>query len=351
MRILIVSTDIAPVPPILYGGIERIVAEVATGLSRRGHDIALLAVRGSNLDEIECRFWKPWRAAPNSVAYGIQALQAARQYRADFVHNFGQTKWMLPWCLSGGRAVISYGVLPQPRVRRMIQMFRDQLLLAGCSNFITKGGSALAPGRWRTAYNCVDVGRYQGVEMAVPDAPLVFLGRIDRIKGVHIAIELAERTKRRLIIAGNVAETGESARYWQQEVRPRLNGSTISYIGSVNDQQKNRLLGGALALVAPILWDEPFGVVFIEALACGTPVISFARGALPEIVRNGREGFLGHSVDELAQAIGRLGEIDRRLCRRRVEDCFSAERTVDRYEELYRELLTLEPAPAQQCQF
>jgi glycosyltransferase involved in cell wall biosynthesis len=348
MRILMVSTGTAPVPPPLYGGIERVVAEVAMGLARRGHDVALLASPGSNLDGVECRLWKRWSGVPISIGYGVQALLAARQFRAEFVHNFGQTKWILPWCLSGGRAVISYGALPQLRVRHMIQMFRNQLLLAGCSNYITKSGAALALGRWRTVYNCVDLRRYQSVETTAPDAPLVFLSRIDRIKGVHVAIELAERTKRRLIIAGNIAEAGESAQYWQQEVKPRLNGSTITYIGPVNDEQKNRLLGQSLALVVPILWDEPFGMVFIEALACGAPVISFARGALPEIVRSGREGFLGSSVDELVQAIGRLDEIDRRNCRRRVEDCFSAELTVARYEQLYRELLSPPPALAYQ---
>jgi glycosyltransferase involved in cell wall biosynthesis len=177
------------------------------------------------------------------------------------------------------------------------------------------------------------------METIRPDAPLVFLSRVDRIKGAHLAIDIAEKSGRRLIIAGNIATSGDSERYWLQDVKPRVNGATIEYIGPVNDEQKSRLLGQAAALVVPIQWDEPFGLVFIEALACGTPVISFARGALPEIVRDGVEGFLGNTLEELIQATTRLGDIDRRACRRRVEECFSKNQIVGRYEELYLELL------------
>jgi glycosyltransferase involved in cell wall biosynthesis len=339
MRILIMSTDSVPVPPPHYGGIERVVAEVATGMMQRGHQVALLALAGSKLDGVECQFWKMWPGIPTSIGYGVQALRAARLFKADLIHCFGQTKWILPWCMTGRRAVISYPVLPQLRVRKMLRLFTSQVLLAGCSNYISNSGRELIGGRWRTVYNCVDSGRYTCVETVGPNAPLVFLSRIDRIKGAHLAIDIAERSGRRLVIAGNIASGGDSQRYWLRDVKPRLDGSKIEYIGPVNDEQKNQLLGQAAALIVPIQWDEPFGLVFIEALACGTPVISFARGALPEIVRNGIEGFLGNTPDELVRATGRLAEIDRRACRRRVEECFSKDRIVRSYEELYLELL------------
>jgi glycosyltransferase involved in cell wall biosynthesis len=346
MRILILSTDGIPVPPEHYGGIERIVAEVGGGLVRRGHEVALLAASRSRLDGVQCGFWKTWPVVPDAVGYGIQALLAARRFRADLIHSFGQTKWLLPWCLTGGRAVISFGALPQTRVRQMLRPFRNRLLLAGCSNYLSSAGTSIVGGRWRTAYNCVDLHRYEFERSVAPNAPLVFLSRIDANKGVHVAIEIAERSGRRLIIAGNRADSGDSGRYWREVVEPRLKNPGIDYVGPINDAQKNRLLGQAAALVVPIQWDEPFGVVFIEALACGTPVISCARGALPEIVRDGVEGFLGNTAEELAGAVARLGEIDRQACRRRVEECFSTERIVDTYEKLYLELLARNPVQA-----
>lgn len=339
MRILIVSTDSAPVPPYHYGGIERVVAEVAGELVRRGHTVALLASPGSHVAEVECCFWKEWRGVPQAVSHGFQALMEARRFNADCIHSFGQTKWLLPWCLAGGRAVISYGALPQPRVRRMIRHFREQLVLAGCSNYICAAGAALVSGRWRTVYNCVDPSRYELAESVAPQAPLVFLSRIDPVKGVHLAIDIALTAGRRLLIAGNHTNYGDTGRYWRDVVKPRLEHPAIDYVGALNDEQKNRLLGQAAAIIVPVQWDEPFGMVFIEALACGTPVISCPRGALPEIVRSGTEGFLGNNLDDLTEAVERLPEIDRRACRRRVEERFSTQRTAARYEELYRELV------------
>ena len=339
MRILILSTDGIPVPPEHYGGIERIVADVAPELTRRGHDVAMLAMAGSRLNGVQCSSWEQWPLVPNALGYGVQALLQARRFRADLIHSFGQTKWLLPWCVAGGRAVISFGALPQKRVRHMLHPFRDQLLLVGCSNYLSSAGAAMVAGRWRTVYNCVDLQRYQFERSVAPDAPLVFLSRIDAIKGVHVAMEIAQRSDRRLIVAGNHMDAGDSGRYWREVVEPRLKDPRIEYIGPVNDEQKNRLLGQAAAMVVPIQWDEPFGVVFVEALACGTPVISCARGALPEIVRDGVEGFLGKTADELVHAVARLAEIDRQACRRRVEEYFSVERIVDNYEKLYQELL------------
>ncbi len=339
MRILILSTDGIPVPPEHYGGIERVVAEVGLELVRRGHHVAMLAMAGSHLQGVQCNSWEQSPLIPNALGHGVQALLTARRHRADLIHSFGQTKWLLPWCLAGGQALISFGALPQKRARHMVRLFPDQLLLAGCSDYLSSAGAVLVAGHWRTAYNCVDLQRYSFQRSVAPDAPLVFLSRIDANKGVHIAIDIAQRTGRRLIIAGNHTDAGDSGRYWREVVKPRLNDPRIEYVGPVNDAQKSRLLGQAAALVVPIQWDEPFGVVFIEAMACGTPVISCARGALPEIVRDGVEGFLGNGADDLAGAIARLGEIDRQACRRRVEECFSVERIVDTYEQLYRELL------------
>ena len=338
MRILFLSTDSARVPPDQYGGIERVLADVASGMTRGGHAVALLAMRGSHLDDVRCSTWDQWPGFPTLVSHGLQALKTAREFDADLIHSFGETKWIVPWCLAGGRALLSYGALPQPRVKHVVRLFRGKMLLAGCSQYIATTGEAIVGGRWRTVYNCIDAGRYEATDRISPDAPLVFLSRIDRVKGPHLAIEIARKTGRQLIIAGNHSEEGDSGRYWREEIQPYLNGSIV-YVGPVNDRQKNSLLGKAAALVVPIQWDEPFGVVFIEALACGTPVISFARGAVPEIVRNGLEGFVGNSLDELIDGVGQLDRISRRGCRQRFEENFTTNRAIQAYEGLYSELM------------
>ena len=170
------------------------------------------------------------------------------------------------------------------------------------------------------------------------DAPLVFLSRVERIKGAHTAITVARRTGRRLIIAGNHASSGPELDYWTNEIAPHLGGA-IEYVGPVDDQQKNALLGQAAALIVPIEWNEPFGIVFAEALACGTPVISCPRGALPEIVRHGVDGFLVTTIEEACNAVAKIDKIDRRNCRKRVEDRFSATIVSAQYERLYEERL------------
>jgi glycosyltransferase involved in cell wall biosynthesis len=167
------------------------------------------------------------------------------------------------------------------------------------------------------------------------DAPLVFLSRIEPIKGAHLAIAVARRAGRRLLIAGNHTLEGANGQYWREEIEPHLGRNGIEYVGPVDDTQKNELLGRAAAMLVPVQWDEPFGIVFAEALACGTPVISCPRGALPEIIRAGREGFLCETAEEMVRAVGRIGEVDRGACRQRVVEAFSAEVIVGRYEELY----------------
>jgi glycosyltransferase involved in cell wall biosynthesis len=218
------------------------------------------------------------------------------------------------------------------------RLSRGSLTFTGCSEHICQAGRR-AGGRWEAIPNFVDPERYTFRPEVTADAPLVFLSRIEPIKGTHLAIDIARRTGRRLVIAGNHFKDGENGRYWREEIEPHLGRDGVEYVGPVNDRQKDELLGGAAAMLVPVRWEEPFGIVFAESLACGTPVLSCPRGALPEIVRNGREGFLAETVEELVAAVGRLGTIDRAACRERVEKAFSAGEVVRRYEELYESVV------------
>jgi glycosyltransferase involved in cell wall biosynthesis len=191
------------------------------------------------------------------------------------------------------------------------------------------------PGSWTTIPNGVDLNAYTFVPEVLPDAPLVFLGRIERIKGAHHAIEIAKAAGRRLVIAGNIVRSGPDGSYFDEEIAPGIDGDRVRYVGSVDDRQKNELLGRAAALLMPIEWEEPFGIVMIESMACGTPVIAFARGSVPEVVRQGRNGFICSNVREAVIAVGELGRVKRAEVRRDAEERFSTWIIVSAYEALY----------------
>jgi glycosyltransferase involved in cell wall biosynthesis len=191
---------------------------------------------------------------------------------------------------------------------------------------------------WHVVPNFVDTGKYAFVPEVAHEAPLVFLSRIEPIKGAHVAISIAKKSGRNLILAGNRVETGSAKGYWQREIEPHLDQERITYIGEVDDQQKNELLGKAAALLVPVQWDEPFGIVFAEALACGTPVISCPRGALPEIIEDGKDGFLVRDEAEGAEAVRKISQIRRESCRKKAEEKFSIRAGVERYIQIYEAL-------------
>ena len=194
-------------------------------------------------------------------------------------------------------------------------------------------------GTWRLVFNGVPLATYEYRPDPGPGAPLVFLGRVEEIKGAHLAIEIARRAGVPLVIAGNVPPEHQS--WFDRNIAPHLDGERVTYVGSVNDAQKNELLGRALALLMPILWEEPFGIVMAEAMACGTPVLGLARGAVPEVIEHGVTGFVSDDLDGLVGAVGRLDEIDRAACRARVERLFSDAAVTEAYLAVYRDMLAV----------
>jgi glycosyltransferase involved in cell wall biosynthesis len=187
-------------------------------------------------------------------------------------------------------------------------------------------------------YNGVPLGTYRPNSAVPPDAPLAFLGRLERIKGVHLAIEVAQRSGRRLRIAGPAHR--EHQAYFREQVLPHVDGKHIEYIGPIDDTGKNELLGSSAALLMPVLWDEPFGIVMAEALACGTPVVGLRRGSVPEIVEDGVTGFVCDSVADMVTAVKRISTIDRRACRAACEQKFSDFAITEAYLHLYSALIS-----------
>ncbi len=341
MRILLTADPELPVPPLLYGGIERIVDLLATKFQARGHTVGLVAHSESTSPATPIYPWQGKRSQNKlDTARNTMTLwSAVQQFQPDIVHSFSRIFYLLPLLNSRLPKVMSYQRDPSLRTTGWgAKLANGSLTFTGCSDYICRVGRN-AGGTWHPIYNCVETDKYTFQSTVADDAPLVFLSRIERIKGAHTAIAVAQKTGRRLLIAGNYSTTGEAGQYWQEEILPHLGKNGIEYVGTVNDAQKNELLGQAAAMIVPIEWNEPFGIVFAEALACGTPVISCPTGSLPEIVRPGVDGYLVKNIEEAVAAVEKLPTIDRSNCRQRVEELFSAEVIVDRYEQLYLSLI------------
>ena len=188
-----------------------------------------------------------------------------------------------------------------------------------------------------TVHHGVDLRRFTA--RWVPDDYLLFFGRFHPDKGAHEAVEIARRSGKRLRMAGIVQDRG----YWEQHVVPHIDGEQVTYEGSVGPLERDRLLGGARALLHPIGFEEPFGLSVVEAMACGTPVIAYPRGSMPEIVEPGVNGYLVKDVDEAVHAVSRLDRLSRERCRATVEARFSSEQMVDRYLHVYEQIFRLDP--------
>lgn len=346
MNILVTADPELPVPPVTYGGIERIVADLAAGLRANGHTVGLVA-HPDSAAPVDAFY--PWlgRASQNALdtARNCRTLmRAEKDFRPDVLHSFSRLMYMFPLLPRRLPKIMSYQRNPSLRTTRWARRIAGKSLqFTGCSEYICRIGRA-AGGEWTAIPNFVDVRKYDFRPSVPADAPLVFLSRVEEIKGAHVAIEVAKRAGRRLIIAGNHAtDDGPNGRYWREQIFPQLGKDGIEYVGAVNDDQKNQLLGSALAMLVPIQWDEPFGIVFAESLACGTPVISCPRGAVTEIVREGVEGYLAGSQEGLVSAVGRIRHLDRGHCRARIEAYFSAALVVRIYESLYETVTSGRP--------
>jgi len=344
MRILLTADAELPVPPRLYGGIERVIASLVDEFRGRGHEVGLVAHRDST---VAADFFHAWpgltsTSRGDSFRNAIALQQAAAKFKPDLLHSFSRLLWLLPLAASARRfpMVMSYQREPTGRtVELSRRVHGKRLQFSACSEQLGEKGRQRGGGSWTAIPNFIDPERLDFVASVPGDAPLVFLSRLEPIKGCHNAIAIAKASGRRLLIAGNRVESGSAEGYWDREIAPHLGKDGIEYVGTVDDAQKNELLGKAAAMVVPIEWDEPFGIVFAEALACGTPVISTPRGAVPEIVEHGVHGFHIANVEEGVAAVQRLGEIDRLKCRQHVAAHFTAAKVADRYLQLYREAI------------
>lgn len=341
MRILLTADPEIPVPPKTYGGIERIVDGLITELRSRGHQVGLVAHPEST---VATDGFFPWPGAASQrkldTFKNAMTLKAAvKSFKPEILHSFSRLAYMFPIIGTKLPKIMSYQRDPSLRTTKWARrLSRGTLRFTGCSEYICKLGRK-GGGDWTPIHNFVELNKFTFQPSVSDDAPLVFLSRIEPIKGTRLAIDIAKQAGKKLIIAGNHYKDGENGKYWDEQIVQCL-GPDVEYVGPVNDVQKNELLGKAAAMLVPVQWDEPFGIVFAESLACGTPVISCPRGALPEIVREGKDGFLADNLGDLVLKIGRLPLVDRIDCRHRIESQFTAEIVVEKYCNLYRETLS-----------
>jgi glycosyltransferase involved in cell wall biosynthesis len=341
VRVLLTADPYLAVPPKLYGGIERIVGLLIVELKKRGHIVGLVAHPESTAPVDYLRGWSGMvpQSTSDHVANVRTLLKATREFQPSIVHSFSRLAYLAPLLLRRLPKLMSYqrhtGGQPDLIAAALAG---SSLQFTGCSAFIANMGRR-AGGTWHAIPNFVDTGIFEFAPTVAADAPLVFLSRVEHIKGPHIAIAVAKKTGRRLLIAGNKADKGPDRDYWDNVIAPEIGRNGIEYVGPVDDATKIPLLRSAAAMIVPIQWDEPFGIVFAEALACGTPVISCARGALPDIVREGVEGFLIDGVEEGCRAVERLSTISRAQCRQRAEAEFSAEVVTARYQDIYQTMV------------
>ena len=338
MKILVTCDPEIPVPPILYGGIERMVEILVNSYIRLGHDVTLCA---NSESKINCKLigWKGKKSQhiPSTIINTLQLTTLVYKEKFDIVHSFSRLAYMMAIMPFSIPKIMSYQREPSiKQINKAVSLSKKgSLVFTGCSNYISKKIEKVAEAY--TIYNCAPLEKYDAISNIDQDAALVFLGRIEEIKGTHIAIEVAKRTNKRLIIAGNIPP--EKIDYFEQKVKPNLN-DRITYIGSVDDEQKNEILGKAVAFLMPIQWNEPFGIVMAEAMACGTPVIGLAYGSVPEVVENGVTGFVCNSIEEMVEAVKMVKQIDRKKVRQTAEDKYSDTKVVQDYLSLYSNLIS-----------
>lgn len=335
MRIALLAPIAWRTPPRHYGPWERVVSLLCEGLVKRGTDVTLFATRDSQTSgRLAGVCPTPWEEDPERDPKVWECLHIAhcfeRASEFDLIHSHFDFLPLTYSRLVDTPLVTTIHGFSSPKILPVYVEYADR------SHYVSISDADRAPelSYAATVHHGIDLEELTLRE--TPGEGLVFFGRLHPDKGVAEAIEIARRAGRKLVIAGII----QDRTYFAEEVEPHVDGQSVSYVGPVGPEERDRLLGGAESLLHPIRFEEPFGLSVVEAMACGTPVIAFRRGSMPEVVRDGETGFLVETVEEAVAAVARVGELDRRACRRWVEEGFSQRRMVDGYLDVYSRILS-----------
>jgi glycosyltransferase involved in cell wall biosynthesis len=349
------------IPPKNYGGTESVLSTLVEEQVAQGHDVTLFAPGDAKTSAKLVSFFPqsllqqgiPWTMHLKAFYHLYKALEQVREQAFDIVHTHLSSSadmyiFPLTAALAMPHVTTLHSHFPFDRAPGDWTGDADHYYMDWAPSVPLVAISESARTQEKLPLNFVEVV-YNGIEMSQFHPPrkkrgdfFVWLGRFAREKGAHLAIEAAKRAEVPIVLAGTIDRYRQESRsYFHEVIEPQIDDEKVKYIGPVNMKQKLNLLSRARGFLNPIEWEEPFGMVMIEAMALGCPVISFARGAAPEIVVHGTTGFLVHHLDEMVQFIPRIDEIDRETTRLHVERNFSARVMAEKYTQVYEKVIAM----------
>jgi len=342
MRIAQVAPLYESVPPKLYGGTERVVFYLTEELVKLGHEVILFASGDSqtkaNLIPICPNALRLDKNCKDFIVWHLYMLEEVfkRAKFFDIIH-FHTEYLHLPLATRHNVFFITtlHGRLDLPEYVPFFKKFKS-------APFVSISNSQRSPLPWLNWQATIYHGLPEELYKFYPETGkyLAFLGRISPEKRPDRAIKIAERFGMPLKIAAKVDKVDEA--YFKEVIKPMLKNPWVEFIGEIGESEKNEFLGNAYALVFPIDWPEPFGLVMIEALACGTPVVAWRCGSVPEIIEDGKTGFIVDSIDSAVEALYKVKTLDRKACRKSFEKRFTAKRMAEEYIHVYRSIISKE---------
>jgi len=336
IKIAILSPACWRTPPRKYGPWEQVASNIAEGLVARGFDVTLFATADSRTSgKLEAVCDRPYGEHPEMDAKVCECLHISHfmelAHRFDVLHNNYDFLPLTYSRLIKTPMVTTIHGFSSPKILPVYKKYNDTSWYVSISN------SDRSPelDYIATVYNGINPKAFHFQEK--PDDYLLYFGRIHPEKGTWEAIQIARRSGRRLIISGLI----QDEEYFKAKVKPFLDDKQIIYVGNSGPDRRDKLLGGAYALLHPISFEEPFGLSVTEAMICGTPVIAFNRGSMPELIVDGKTGFLVHTIDEAVAVLPGIENIRREDCHHHAMENFSIDKMIDGYVEVYRKVLSV----------
>jgi glycosyltransferase involved in cell wall biosynthesis len=341
MKILLLAPLWETVPPPAYGGTEAVVSLLSDGLTLAGHDVTLVASGDSiTKGNLEWVYHRSLRMACNIIDSGPyewlhNAIALSQAEEFDIVHNhFGELAMAMSHLIKTPMLTTIHGLITTDA--KIIWDHYDWYY--NTISYAQRRSMPIIANRQfvGVVYNAIQVETFPYCEKK--DGYILFLARFSPEKGAHHAIEVAKKLGKKLLMAGKVDQRDKE--YFSTEVEPNIDGKQIQFLGEADAEQKRALYAGACCLLMPITWEEPFGLNIIEAMACGTPVIAFSRGAAPELIVQGKTGYLVSNVDEMVKAVYLVDQIEPCYCREHVERNFDSPRMIKGYLDAYERVLS-----------